>query len=603
VLLVVAPAASAAPQLNLQLLASDGAAGDAFGSSADIDGDVVVVGAPGDNSGRGAAYVYTRANNTWPQTAKLTASDGAAGDRFGNSVAVDGDTIVVGAPLVGADVGAAYTFTLAGAQTAKLTVSGVPEDQRLGSAVAIDGDTVVVGAEQHAAPLSSEGAVYTYTRTGGDRTPTALLTVPGATPEARLGSAVAIDGNTIVAGAFNEGDVPQFFPLDGQGAAYTFARTGGDRGPTAKLTASNARREDEFGRSVAIDGDAIVVGAPFATPSGSAYRFARTGADRTEAVKYVSPTGGAQGQSVSLSSAMVVAGAPSPGRVFRFARHGTSPAPLGSFASPDLVGGDSFGTAVALDVRNLAVGAPLDDVAANADQGSVWLWFERPARPGVVQTSTTWKLRNTITGGPPTTTLSYGAKPNVPVVGDWDGNGSRTLASYEAGVLKLRNSWSVGLPNVTITFGDPKGFPVSGDFDGNGTDDLAVYRNGTWQVRLSTGATSTFSFGSGNWPATIPVAGDWDGDGTDGIGTYTYATSNWNLRQTATAGIADAASFTSGVPNLTYPVVGDWDGNGSDNIGIRTGDSWLLRNQSFTGTAAYTFQYGGANDLPFTWNN
>jgi hypothetical protein len=192
----------------------------------------------------------------------------------------------------------------------------------------------------------------------------------------------------------------------------------------------------------------------------------------------------------------------------------------------------------------------------------------------------------------------------VPLYGDWDGDGSKTQGSYEAGVFKVRNDNAGGAPAATISFmSDPRGYPVAGDFDGDHVDDVAVFRNGLWQVRYSTGLTSSFTFGAGAWPAAVPVAGDWNGDGTDGIGIYDYATGTWTLRNTASAGVADAGTFVywAGAGSASYPVVGDWDANGTDTVGVKSAASWLLRNTSGPGAAELTFTFGLANDLPLSW--
>ena len=144
-----------------QLTASDGATGDDFGVSVSISGNTVVVGAlrSADNS-QGAAYVFTEPASGWAnmtQAAKLTASDGAANDYFGDSVSISGNTVVVGAcnATVGANggQGAAYVFTEPGSgwtnmtQTAKLTASDGAADDDFGDSVSISGNTVVVGAD------------------------------------------------------------------------------------------------------------------------------------------------------------------------------------------------------------------------------------------------------------------------------------------------------------------------------------------------------------------------------------------------------------------------------------------------------------------------
>jgi FG-GAP repeat len=140
--------------LEQKLVAADGSGNDALAFSVAIDGDTAVLGAPGDDGSKGAVYVFTRSGGTWAQSAKLTASDGAGGDLLGQSVAIDGDTIVAGAPLddAGANLnqGSAYTFARTGAaartETAKLTAADGAGGDLLGQSVAIDGDTIVAGA-------------------------------------------------------------------------------------------------------------------------------------------------------------------------------------------------------------------------------------------------------------------------------------------------------------------------------------------------------------------------------------------------------------------------------------------------------------------------
>ena len=138
-----------------KLMAKDGAAYDYFGRSVDVDGDTVVVGARYDDDGtnNGSVYIFTRSGTTWSQQSKLVAEDGADGDRFGNSVAVDGDTIVVGASgndnENGKDSGSAYVFTRTGTtwtQQAKLLPKDGAAGDDFGKSVAIHGGTIVVGA-------------------------------------------------------------------------------------------------------------------------------------------------------------------------------------------------------------------------------------------------------------------------------------------------------------------------------------------------------------------------------------------------------------------------------------------------------------------------
>ena len=286
-----------------------GPAHDKFGHSVSIDGDTVVIGVREDDdpANSGSAYVFARVTagdltSGWTQRAKLTASDGAADDRFGWSVSIDGDTVVIGA-FTGDGTGTAYVFTrdTAGSltsgwtQRAKLTASDGGTSDYFGYSVSISGDAIAVGAPRwdHLSTVNS-GKVYIYTRdTAGSLTsgwselqtcrPNAYLT---GGPDYQssydyFGDSVSINGDTLVIGAYGDDDVAST-----AGAAYIW--TYGAPGPNqpqgddwyyrAKLTASDGATQDQFGWSVSISGDAIAVGARLddesgGTNSGSAYVF------------------------------------------------------------------------------------------------------------------------------------------------------------------------------------------------------------------------------------------------------------------------------------------------------------------------------------------
>ena len=264
-----------------KLTPSDGASGDRFGWSVAVDGDTAVAGAYLDDdngSDSGSAYVFTRESGVWSQSAKLTASDGAAGDRFGESVAVDGDTAVVGAYLDddnGSDSGSAYVFTRESgvwSQSTKLTPSDGAAGDGFGVSVAVDGDTAVVGAVYDDDNGSDSGSAYVFTRESGVWSQSAKLTASDGAWEDWFGRSVAVDGDTAVAGAVYDDDNGS-----SSGSAYVFTRESGVWSQSAKLTASDGASGDWFGRSVAVDGDTAVAGAVFddhnGTWSGSAYLF------------------------------------------------------------------------------------------------------------------------------------------------------------------------------------------------------------------------------------------------------------------------------------------------------------------------------------------
>jgi hypothetical protein len=328
---------------------------------------------------------------------KLVATDGQAEDRAGWSVAVDGDTAVVGAPFAAESTGAVYVFSRSGdewLQTAKLTASDGGKDEMLGVAVAIDGDTIVAGASHDDAGSSEDqGAVYTFSRNGpADRTETAKLTASNGQAMDQLGFAVAIDGDTIVAGAPSCKVGSNTY----QGCVYTFARTGGVvRTETAELTASDGAAVDQFGSAVAIDGDTIVVGSPGSIVNqGAAYTFARSGAAaRTETGKLVTILGAAYdggGLSVAISGETIAVGAPQrdvlgrmdQGAVYTFTRTGAATrAQTNTLTASDGAANDNLGSSVAIDRGSLVSGAPGGDVASNPDQGVAYE-FALPGQGG-----------------------------------------------------------------------------------------------------------------------------------------------------------------------------------------------------------------------------
>ena len=244
-----------------KLTAADAAAEDQFGVSVAIDGDTIVIGAYKDNSGRGSVYVFrtTDGGATYGQVAKLTASDAAEDDWFGGSVAIDGDTIVIGAYWDDNLSGSAYVFrtTDGGAtydQVAKLTAADGAAEDRFGVSVAIDGNTIVAGAY---GKDSYTGSAYVFRTTDGGATygQVAKLTAADAAEGDGFGLSVAIYGDTVVIGAVGKDSYT--------GSTYVFRTTDGGAtyGQVAKLTASDAAVDDGFGLFVAIDGGTIVAGA------------------------------------------------------------------------------------------------------------------------------------------------------------------------------------------------------------------------------------------------------------------------------------------------------------------------------------------------------
>ena len=213
-------------------------------------------------------------------------------------------------------------------------------------------------------------------------------------------------------------------------------------------------------------------------------------------------------------------------------------------------------------------------------------------------------LRNSNTPGFPDITAAFGAAGDLPVVGDWDGNGTVTLGLYRpsSSTFFLRNSNTTGFPDVTVSFGDGPGgdLPVVGDWNGDGVWTVGVYRPSTSTFYLRNSNTIglpdlSIPFGA---PGDLPIAGDWDGNGTTTIGVYRPSGSIFYLRNSNDVGLPDLSIPFGAAGDL--PVVGDWDGNGNVTIGLYrpTGSIFYLRNTNATGFPDLTIPFGATGDQP-----
>jgi FG-GAP repeat len=377
---------------------SDAAAGDFFGNPVAIDGETVVVGARFDDGAAGAdqgsAYVFVRSGGVWTQQQKLEASDAAAGDHFGVSVAIDGETVVVGAEsddgAGGAGQGSAYVFTRSGgvwSQQQKLEASDAAGGDNLGHAAAISGETIVVGAQNDdGAAGFNQGSAYVFVRSGGVWTQQQKLEASDPGSDDLFGESVAIAGETLVIGA------ESFSGAAGQdqGSAYVFVRSGGVWTQQQKLEASDAAAGDRFGASVAIAGDTVVAGASSddgagGVDQGSAYVFTRSGGVWSQQQKLEASDAAGNdtfGISVGIAGETVVIGAQSDsgaagaaqGSAYIFARSGGVWSQQQKLEPSDAAAFDLFGVSVAISGNTVVVGASLDDGAAGDAQGSAYIF-------------------------------------------------------------------------------------------------------------------------------------------------------------------------------------------------------------------------------------
>ncbi len=217
-----------------------------------------------------------------------------------------------------------------------------------------------------------------------------------------------------------------------------------------------------------------------------------------------------------------------------------------------------------------------------------------PAAVRVVDGQLRWLLRNTNSGGPATIQVTYGRAGDIPIVGDWDGNGTDTIGIRRGATFHLRNANTSGPAHVSFSYGLVSDVPLVGDWDGNGTDTPGVRRDTTFHLRnanTSGAAHVSFSYGLAS---DVPLVGDWDGNGTDTPGVRRGAT--FHLRNASSSGGAHT-SVSYGLAG-DAPLVGDWDGNGTDTPGVRRGSTFHLRNASTPGPAHTSFSYGLATDAP-----
>jgi len=365
--------------LRSVLESSDAASGDRFGYSVSIDGDYAIVGASFDNSYEGSAYILIRSGVSWNEQAKLVALDVEADDRFGHSVSISGDYVIIGAKGDddnGSSSGSAYIFVRSGStwsEQAKLVASDADVEDYFGSSVSIDGDYAIVGAWN---VNSYTGSAYIFYRTGSTWSEQAKLVALDAEAGDRFGYGVSISGDYAIIGAYGNDDNGS-----SSGSAYIFVRSGSTWSEQAKLISLDADAEDFFGSSVSIDGDYAIVGAwNINSYAGSAYIFYRTGSTWSEQAKLVAldaEAGDYFSYSVSISGDYVIIGAYGnddggilTGSAYIFVRSGSTWNEQAKLVALDAEEYSLFGTSVSIDGDYAIIGASGD----NSNKGTVHIY-------------------------------------------------------------------------------------------------------------------------------------------------------------------------------------------------------------------------------------
>jgi hypothetical protein len=258
-----------------KLHASDEQGYDNFGSSVSLSGNSALIGAhANDGDFKGSAYVFTRTGTVWTEEAKLVPSGGSSENLFGNSVDIDGDTALVGAVRDDNFRGSVYVFTRTGTtwiQQQRISVTaGVPYDV-FGYSVALSGDTALIGKPGFLY-MPIIGSAYVYTRNGINWTQQIILSSSDGYAGDLFGTCVDIDGDTNIVGAYYH-----LNDVGSAGSAYVFNRNGTTWVEEAILVPSDGSNMDTFGNSVAIDDNTIFIGSRFHSISGyntgSAYIF------------------------------------------------------------------------------------------------------------------------------------------------------------------------------------------------------------------------------------------------------------------------------------------------------------------------------------------
>ncbi len=371
-----------------RLTASDGAAGDVFGLSGSVDGDVLAIGAIWDDDhgfNSGAVYVLVlNDQGVWKATFKITPADGGSEDVFGRSVAISGDTIVVGAngdDDRGFDAGAGYAFARVGdtwIQQGKLLASDGAAFDHAGWAVDVDGDTAVISAHDDDDAGGDSGAVNVFVRDGeGVWSQQAKLTASDAAADDNFGHDAVVSGDTIMVGAYQDDDHGS-----SSGSVYVFERDrNGQWQETEKLTASDANEGYHFGRFLDLQGDLAVIGSPFHHPLdfGAAYVFRRNEGKWQETATLTADiltTSEWFGSSIAIDGDMVLIGSfygfgNHPGEAYIFHDTGDGWTLAANPTAFDGVVGDGFGRMVTMNGGNAIVGASVDD-AVGVDSGSAY---------------------------------------------------------------------------------------------------------------------------------------------------------------------------------------------------------------------------------------
>lgn len=594
-----------------------GGPGDGFGQSVDIDSDTIIVGAPSydgspDSSrNEGRAYVFTKDagctyaeencdwNATTPKELQNTidfSGDIRYGDLFGFSVGIDQGVAVVGSRsdktlTFNGGEGSATLFDVVSSTSFIRKFAGPAVLSYFGSAVAISGDKIIVGAPRSDA---NRGRVFIYRRDGtqeanilGEQITVVPTGFPPELASVSFGQQVSIDADTAIIGTV------KVVGTGGEGRVYVTRYVGSSWTSATNLNTSSTF-SDNFGHSIAIDGDLIIVG----TPDVSRVNMFRRVDNEWIHKKEIIDSGATFGASVAVSGRILVGGGPTTtGSVLMLANFPSQQFDFDNDtrANISVLRGTPYNTWY---VRQASGGytshvfSEAGDIPTPADfdgDGLTDLAYFRPSNG-------TWSVQGSTLGVFGT---SWGASGDIPLPSDFNGDGKADFVVYrpsdQTWYWKLTSDYSLN----QITYGLPGDVPVVGDMDGDQKSDLVVFRasTGQWLWRTTANAIETVR----NWGAAgdVPASGDYDGDlKTD---TVVYRPSDYKWWVWLSSNNAQS-SFTWG-DSGDVPVPADYDGDGETDVAIfrpSTNVWWIVNSgyPSVTSASVSTISFGIANDFP-----
>jgi hypothetical protein len=597
------------------------------GNAVAVNGGTMVVGARFDSttaSQAGAAFVYVLNGSAWSQQAVLLAPDGALGDKFGYSVAISQDTIVVGSyndDTAFSNGGSAYVYIRSGTSWTfqqKLLPSDGTADDEFGNAVGMTGEVIVVGSHFADLPGNSQaGSAYIYRRSGTVWSETQKLIPTQGTNGVILGDhfgeSVAVS-SMIAVGASGDDS-----PETAAGAVYLYAESGGGYVPQQKIFMASGTNGDRFGSSVAIEGNTLVGGAredaPFAgqTARGSAYVFEFNGSSWVSQGQLLASDGAAFdrfGWSVAVSNNTVAVGAreddtaagADAGSAYVYKRSGSTWSEQQKLAPTDTFNGDRFGSGVALSFGDLVVGAAEKALTSPNGQGAAY-YFRQITKTrfdfdgdGLADISIfrplngQWWYQQSFDNL--VRAFQFGTPTDKAVPADYDGDGKTDHAIYRPSTGEWFVLRSSNLTFFSVPFGVSTDKPAPADFDGDGLADICVFRDaeGVWYISKTTGGTQITQWGSAG---DIPENADYDGDGKADFAIFRPSDGSWWLNR-STAGII-ATTFGVGTDKA---VPADYTGDGKVDIAVwrpSNGSWYVLRSED---SSFYAVPFGANGDIP-----